>query len=458
MATKLFLTKRFEGECVCCEYVIGSKGMYFLQYHRYTVRAKAGGAQSSNDNSGRKAQSIGSSLRRHGEAMLREDIRGILKTWATFISNSSLILLSVPKTMRPTLFEECNSPILDKLDSRIRYVPFMTDKPTFETIKDIHSKCSTVYIREVVTDTLIKEVEESGHIEKNLPDVTPKLSLIKEKEPDPEQALISCPESRELINILSAGGDEGIGSDVILSKLNITLKSIADRYGSDNGIVEDPSQLQATSVFTPPSLCRDVSLNLSVEDVINLPGSIEDLWTPLHWASDIGHPEIITRLLSIGADPTVRDVRGRTPFFLCKVKEAKDSFRRYRAIAEEKWNWVDAGVPAALTPEMERLQKEKEKEKKKKAKEKKAQRKLQEQSEMVSPGPGEDLPHVAKAIEVKPRSAQAGNCALCSVSLFRKSTVQVGENSCCSPECAAKLKRKLAADAAAARFNKDNSK
>ena len=37
----------------------------------YTIRAKAGGAQSSHDNKGMKAHSAGASLRRHGEQALK---------------------------------------------------------------------------------------------------------------------------------------------------------------------------------------------------------------------------------------------------------------------------------------------------------------------------------------------------------------------------------------------------
>lgn len=417
---------------------------------RYTVRAKAGGAQSSNDNSGRKAQSIGSSLRRYGEAALKEDIRSILKTWAALINNSSVILLSVPKTMRPTLFEEENSTILDKRDPRIRFVPFMTDKPTFETVKEIHRICSTVYF---------KEISESDTGADDLAGLSVQLSPIREeaeakrekiashKAAQPQ--LISCPESVLLFDMMKRiANSTNVNIDAVLTELVSWFDSTRMRY--DMG-VEPTAEAGSHTPLSPPALSHELSLGLTIEDVLNLPGSLDDLWTALHWASDIGIPEIITKLLMEGSDPTSRDVRGRTPFFLCKSKDSRDAFRRFRATAERQWNWSDAGVPDALTPEMETAQKEKEKEKKKRAKAKKAEQKEQESVE------------AARAAEVvatiksdvpgaKPRAAAAGNCAQCNTSLFRKAVVNVGDASCCSTDCAAKFKRQLAADAAMARF------
>ena len=33
----------------------------------------------------------------------------------------------------------------------------------------------------------------------------------------------------------------------------------------------------------------------------------QDLWTPLHWASNKGHTEVVHRLLNGGADPKARN-------------------------------------------------------------------------------------------------------------------------------------------------------
>ena len=60
---------------------------------RYTIRAKSGGAQSASDASGRKAQSMGASLRRHGEQRLKEDVWHLLHMWNAELQLCDLLLL-----------------------------------------------------------------------------------------------------------------------------------------------------------------------------------------------------------------------------------------------------------------------------------------------------------------------------------------------------------------------------
>jgi hypothetical protein len=440
-----------------------------LFFCRYTVRAKAGGAQSTNDNSGRRVQSIGSSLRRQGEASLKEDIRGLLKAWATLISNCSVILLSVPKTMRPTLFEGENSAVLDKRDPRIRYVPFMTDKPTFETVKDMHTICSNVYFREASEESVSEVVPavsklsvQLGRIKEADDKARAKLSSEKAASDiarEREEALISCPESAQLFEMLrriSAQKEKERDIDAIAAELDACLDAMQRRADlptpTATASPSTASALDFTSPITPPVLAHGVSLNLTADDMLSLPGSLDNMWTALHWACDMDIPEIILKLLEKGADPTARDVRDRTPFFLCKSKETRDTFRRFRATAEDKWNWSEAGVPEALTEEMEKIQKEKEKEKKKRAKARKAEQKRQEDREAEEARARGEEPKAKATAEAVPRAAAAADCASCNVSLFRKPVVMVGDSTCCGAECAAKYKRRLAADAAMARF------
>lgn len=99
---------------------------------RYTVRAKAGGSQSSHDGQGKNAKSVGAMLRRYGEQALTEDVRAILKDWNAHLQTCGLIFISCPKTMRSVLFEEGlkdkDTP-LKRNDPRVRLVPFMVCIP-----------------------------------------------------------------------------------------------------------------------------------------------------------------------------------------------------------------------------------------------------------------------------------------------------------------------------------------
>ena len=49
--------------------------------------------------------------------------------------------------------------------------------------------------------------------------------------------------------------------------------------------------------------------------------------TPLHRAARAGDAERVSALLSGGADVTVRDSRGRTPYLVASSKEVRDAFR-----------------------------------------------------------------------------------------------------------------------------------
>lgn len=60
--------------------------------HRYTMRAKAGGSQSSFDSKNGKANSIGAQMRRQGEADLKEDIKKLMSAWRDLLASASLIL------------------------------------------------------------------------------------------------------------------------------------------------------------------------------------------------------------------------------------------------------------------------------------------------------------------------------------------------------------------------------
>ncbi|MEZ5358435.1 MAG: ankyrin repeat domain-containing protein [Candidatus Zixiibacteriota bacterium] len=50
-------------------------------------------------------------------------------------------------------------------------------------------------------------------------------------------------------------------------------------------------------------------------------------YTPLHWAAQENHPEIIEYLLTLGLDANSIDDVGRTPLFSCLSKEAVDAMR-----------------------------------------------------------------------------------------------------------------------------------
>ncbi|KAG0631511.1 hypothetical protein M758_1G259600 [Ceratodon purpureus] len=105
-------------------------------FHRYVVRAKAGGRQSAKDASGRAPQSAGASLRRYNEQALQKDIRELLTSWSEHLKVASHVFVYAPSSNAQTLFGGENA-VLDRNDRRIRRIPFTTRRPTMKEAKRI---------------------------------------------------------------------------------------------------------------------------------------------------------------------------------------------------------------------------------------------------------------------------------------------------------------------------------
>ncbi|KAL3831821.1 hypothetical protein ACJMK2_023523 [Sinanodonta woodiana] len=86
--------------------------------------------------------------------------------------------------------------------------------------------------------------------------------------------------------------------------------------------------------------------------------------TLLHVAAKEGHKGIICMLLEAGADPTIRDKMGQTPYMVCPNKETRNEFRRFQGNYPEKYDYVKAQIPAPLTSEMESKRRQKDAERK----------------------------------------------------------------------------------------------
>ncbi|KAK9810484.1 hypothetical protein WJX72_011395 [[Myrmecia] bisecta] len=99
-------------------------------FHRYVVRAKAGGRQSTKDASGKYARSAGSRLRRYNEAALEKDIQETLHSWQAQLDAAALLFVHAPSANATAIFGGA-APALSKADPRLRTIPFTTRRPTF---------------------------------------------------------------------------------------------------------------------------------------------------------------------------------------------------------------------------------------------------------------------------------------------------------------------------------------
>ncbi|XP_023217531.1 ankyrin repeat and zinc finger domain-containing protein 1-like isoform X2 [Centruroides sculpturatus] len=114
-------------------------------FHRYTVRAKQGSAQSSRDgkHGGSQPKSAGASLRRHNEASLVKEIQDLLQSWNTDLQKCSCIFYRAPSFNRVTLFRGKNPPF-KKDDCRLRNIPFPTRRATFKEVQRVYRLLSTL--------------------------------------------------------------------------------------------------------------------------------------------------------------------------------------------------------------------------------------------------------------------------------------------------------------------------
>lgn len=450
---------------------------------RYTVRAKAGGGQSSHDSKHGKAKSMGAQLRRYGEQMLQEDVERLLTAWVDYLAECSVILVAATKTMRSNLFEKEEATtaipssgtnkkvqLLQKADPRVVFVPFAVDKPTLEAVQLIRQKSLSVIVtsQPESADPLIEKplelkgesVEEISQPLRSCDDApVQQLNDLSEA----EAVLLSNPRARRILTACEEASDETAFAclNEVAKELGLELQALpkaepeeSDSDDNSNGDIEEGTLNQL-------SISRQLS-SASVEevsDVLRLPNNLQDLSSPLHLACERNLLRTARLLFQLGANPEQLDARGRTAYFLSKSKEMRDLCRRMRGeLGEERWQWNKTGIPEAITDEKIAQQKQKEKEKKKRAQ----QRKKEQKSKMEQQVRDAELARTLQAefrrqeqIEREARMRQAaGDCAICKKALFGQEFFDVFEQRCCSTNCVQSLKRKLAADAAAARFGK----
>lgn len=321
---------------------------------RYTVRAKAGGGQSSHDNKSGKAKSAGAMLRRYGEQALKEDIAACLALWSGHIQSCSLILISAPKTMRSSLFDTPENPaggnsgnsnngggVLAKDDPRIAYVPFMVDRPTLDEAKMVHDRCTSVYFNR--TDIAAETGKEDTFFDTPLEGILKPISYsaprseVKAPDSTEKLALMYSPLSKKLFDAILNNDETGA---LIVLEEAAAQGNVFEVFeqpldgGDESPSASIPHPLPVTRANSGSS--HPVELHL----VLDLVDGLTHLTTPLHAAAERGMSDLVAQLLSLGASPMLSDIRGRTSYFVAKDKETRDAFRRYRATPEGENRYV----------------------------------------------------------------------------------------------------------------------
>jgi DNA-binding transcriptional MerR regulator len=386
---------------------------------RYTVRAKAGGGQSSHDNKGGKARSVGAMLRRYGEKALQEDIEDILGNWKDYLIDCSLILIASTKSMRYQLFREndesgssssasSSSALLSRDDSRISFVPFIVDKPTLESIHIIREKAIQVIFHQnldsfvpLTTSMIVSESgnepqkeESSNKLEKSGNAKVGNSDKIRSEKETVDDLLATrfdhYPLTVEIFKILQSSEDDKVVRDCLQQFIQENFVETNNNTSEADSSEEDEEEDGENSNnnnknYFSSRFWSTKDNKYDLQTIINFPLSFNDLFTPLHIASMKSFPLTIEFLLYHQGNPENLDSHSRTPYFLATNKATRDTFRKMKGIlGNTTYDWKKTGIPLEITEELLQSQKQKEKEKKKKKQQKKKEKKVQAKEQLKS--------------------------------------------------------------------------
>lgn len=394
---------------------------------RYTVRKGQGKAQSSQDGS-RRPKSMGAQLRRQGEVNLWNDVKETLQQWKQHLSKSPLILVSCPKTMQKGLWEAAG----DLMNRDVgRKIPLNAGQPTFESVCAVYEIMMQAVLdeRAVAATTTTEAAEEEA---------------------------VNKPTTQ--VNATDNVDDKTTNTEVVV-KTFFPLTPL--HIFASEGNLEALKELLESDA----EAC----------EVLMDHGVGPDYMTPLHYASESSSNDVdpataaavVSFLLMEGnANPCTVDKRLRVPYFLASHDKVREAFRRARAgLGEERWNWDDAKVGAALTEEDLASKKEKVAEKRRRQrarqKEKKAREKAEAQAmeqrqkeEEEKRKQAEDAKRIRDGLEPK-KSTATNVCDFCQTVCKGKRRNQMFQRldyRYCSSDCVQKHKRELTAQAALSRL------
>ncbi|XP_049340663.1 ankyrin repeat and zinc finger domain-containing protein 1 isoform X1 [Astyanax mexicanus] len=413
------------------------KGNEILQhktFHRYTVRAKRGTAQSVRDGQNRShaPKSAGAALRRYNEAALVKEIQDLLKNWAEYLKLANAVFLRTPKYNRGVFFGGRGAP-LEKRDGRIRSLPFATRRATFSEIQRVHNVLSTlqVYDRTTEISSILspgrrvwqrktpnpaahppqnpaeKDEEQSsddhddddeGSVELEMVKMSLNTLDLREYEVKPNKKRRRKKRERKKDDVSSKVENEdhdddeekAVEEDVPIdneekTKLKRKPKNKKELPEGTEGELWEYSVRDAlyTACKTGDTATLHSLLQLPESPVE--PGDSEHQnptlkllntpidsagYTLLHVASAAGQKHAVRLLLEAGSDPASRDKSGQTPYAVAE-KDTRNTFRKFMAEHPNKYDYAKAQVPGPLTAEIES----------KKAEKKKAQRAARKQRE-----------------------------------------------------------------------------
>nr|CCA22720.1 conserved hypothetical protein [Albugo laibachii Nc14] len=371
-------------------------------FQRYTTRRKQGGSQTAHDASGNRSKSAGATLRRYNESALKADIHNTLAQWKAELASTELIFIASGKAEQNTFFGVKEN-LLDTNDRRIRRIPFATYRPTFEEVCRVRAK-----LQSVKCGSISSILQPARKKPANSDQTTSKKTV--EKPAEREVAV----DASEQVKTIPA----------IIQKLR------DGEYEAVQGQVEN----------------RDSSVDIDVADSEGM--------TLLHHAANVDATCMVSFLLEKGANPSLLDIRNRSPYLLCISKGTRDVFRRFLAKQPDAWDYTNSHIPSALTEEMKQRKREKENEKRRRARGRKKEQKkilaeeaIQNERERIAQEEEEALRKERARIAME----AANTCSFCGKSSGPTPFTRL-EYKYCSTLCVQNHRRQLLSEAALRRL------
>ncbi|KAL5240290.1 hypothetical protein ACI65C_007700 [Semiaphis heraclei] len=388
----------------------GEEAIVHKTFHSYTVRAKQGGSQSTQDRSKGGCKSAGASLRRYNEASQLKHIQEILSLWRNHIKLCDLIFYrAIGPNNRNILFGGSN-PLIDKNDNRLCQIPFGTKKATFAEVQKVYNQLSTVLVydsKEIINNSiknyilkLFKKKKNTESrtkkvVEKPIKDIQKSIEKVSENiqlpsmsdssENDNENETVEFPQSKILCENNGSVVTNGLKNkkrkkkkkpkDTIVKCAEVEelkkclLQTIEEKNSealSKYLLLED-----SHNSFTKEYL--EKSLNETIDESNN---------TLLHLASAYCLHDHIYLLLQHGSNPIHKNKDAKTPYELAPDKSTRKVFRKFMAVFPDKYDYDKSRLPGPLTEELQEELKERKKAKQKRAKERKVVEELKKEEEI----------------------------------------------------------------------------
>ncbi|KRX60247.1 Ankyrin repeat and zinc finger domain-containing protein 1 [Trichinella sp. T9] len=329
-------------------------------FHRYTNRAKIGGAQCSKDNRGQRyTASAGAMIRRYNEQALIHEIHGLIIEWSEWIESCEIIFFHCPNEYKSSVFDKSGISTAAK-HLALRPIPFSTGKPSLEEVKRVYKKLITVQ-KHGKKDKFLVEIYRSLVSEQAI-DIVPMEDVVEPKESVRElrrkQKAASDEYKLEMQNLKNEKQQKlKEKKELILRELAASrkcdsekatlLKELRDLIFTACSNGHGLSKLE--TFLSEGKLPKEVFLAECVKpyDMISNP-------TALHLAMLNNQIDVARFLIRSGCSPGIPNSEGLTPYQMAG-EEMKRSLIEMKTDTSIEVDWSGSNVPSSVEEMTEEL-------------------------------------------------------------------------------------------------------